>query len=174
MDHARVRSSIALVAVLGLGACTSPGGPGSVSNPNFWPGITGSAADGGMNDPGAIGQQLRCMPAKAQPLPARSSIFSMDQTPRARTMFTTDLFNILHSYCGACHDNNTANFQTKRSTFKESVTTRVVDIMKLDDPSKFMPPPNAGGKLLLGARGERPAVDPDRAGGKVDRAGKPG
>lgn len=153
-------SALAGVVVLSsLAACRGEGGPNSVRNPRFWP--EGAATDAGVStteapatgDGGSASGPtapvvLRCVPARAQPLPARVSAMSaVAVAPRERTMFTNDLFGLFKSHCGGCHvETRLGGFQATRATFARTVDRKVIDTMKLDDPSRFMPPLAGGGR----------------------------
>ena len=142
-----------------LVSCTAPGGPGSVTDPNFF-GFPGDAAapagpgNGGGGEPVAA----RCVPVEAERLPARSSVMSETaEATMAPTMFTADLFNLFKSHCGGCHaETSLGNWQVTGDNFGERITPEVLSTIKSDDSAKFMPPPAAGGVPYS----QRPAEDP--------------
>jgi mono/diheme cytochrome c family protein len=90
-----------------------------------------------------------CVPAQSSdPLPARTTITSgVDAGSQSETYLTSDLFGQFKSICGGCHvESSLGNFSVTASTFPNVVDQTVLDIIKSDVSTVYMPPagsPNA-------------------------------
>ena len=167
----RARRGCAGVAVLigVVAGCRAPGGPGPEELDLTRPRAVDAAvrdASGAGGGPeasapaGMAGGGTRCLPARSsEPIPARISAMAADTgeplggggSPAGgaaeRPVFVADLFNLFKSHCGACHvETRLGNFQVNAQSFARDVDQKVMDVLRSDDPAKFMPPPAAGGK----------------------------
>jgi mono/diheme cytochrome c family protein len=166
--------SLALAAFMAI-ACVAPGGPEKIRDPRFSPDAAAvparPALDATAPPPLPAPVAARCLPARAEPLPARTTAMrAADPTSDPNvagpirpatdtTMFTADLFNLFRSHCGGCHvETKLGNFQATLRTFSKSIDSKVMASIKSDDTAHFMPPPAAGGKPFS----TRPAGDPVR------------
>jgi mono/diheme cytochrome c family protein len=127
----------------------------------------GTAPD---NAAGAAGEPALCTPrpkqdgaqchpvVSSEPLLARA----VDGVPTDRTVFSTQIYTGLKSYCGGCHvDNSLGNFHFTSGTFAQVIDQKVIDAIQSNvevcpvdgsgnkvDPTcfDFMPPTASGGK----------------------------
>ena len=78
----------------------------------------------------------------------------------AAGVFTTDLFSLFQSNCGACHvDNSLGGFQVSLLTFPTHVSAKALERITSDDPEVYMPPGGAGGKAFSGRSADDPVVE---------------
>jgi mono/diheme cytochrome c family protein len=128
MRLGRVLRLVPLLLPLGL-ACSRPGGPG-VSN-----------------EFGNSGVELlngaKCLPLlSAEVYPARSIVTHPgSETSDGNVVFTSDLYARFNGICGGCHVSaENGNFVVSQSSFSQSVTQAVVDLITSSDPNVYMPP----------------------------------
>ena len=143
------------LAQLTTAGCSAPGGPDAVRDPRFHPGLADAAAGprggAGSSDGPEPAVLARCVPSRAEPLPARADVLSEASTTspeRVVTMLASDLFGLFRSHCGACHAGaaSLGGFQVSPATFASRVDAKVLAVIRSDDPAKVMPKPENGGK----------------------------
>lgn len=167
--------ALVLVTVLGVASCF-PEGKGALGNGAS--GAAGSAgamqtgsAGGPHGDAGTADEGPICTPRPkqdgAQCHPAQSAEAlrgrAVSGKPQDRTVFQSQLYNTMKSYCGGCHlaPANQGGFSFSQGTFASIVDQKVLDAIQSNvdtcvrdnagnkvDPScyVFMPPPAAQGK----------------------------
>lgn len=147
------RRRITLLFALAMAACSAPGGPGSVpplAKPPDGGTVTGS--DGGALTPEP---SFACLPPKSSEVyPARSNVLMIpgEEGDRVhavasqRTVFVSDLFELIKTHCSACHvDNNLGGFHVAAaSIIKDLDRTKLERVLRADDPAVYMPPPPTG------------------------------
>jgi mono/diheme cytochrome c family protein len=123
-----------------LGACSAPGGPDSIKEPQFpHPAPTPISTDGGVVMNSA---PLTCAPIhSSQDLPARTTLTSgMSLGSSGTVVFTSELFQSFKVLCGQCHvDSNLGMFQLDVNSFPASVDM-VLERIQTTDMTKIMPP----------------------------------
>jgi len=114
----------------------------------------GSAPDAGSQPVQPYGCQLA---VSSDSIPPRASVMSSRQNQNATGVFTRDLFNLFRSHCGGCHvDQGLGDLQVTLQNFSMTVTGEVLDRIRSDDETKFMPPRASAGKPFT----ERSPGDP--------------
>jgi mono/diheme cytochrome c family protein len=124
----RILRLVPLLIPLGLG-CNRPGGPG----------ISSEFGDASV----AFLSGAKCLPLlSAEVYPARAVVTHPGtETGDANIVFTSDLYARFNGICGGCHVSaENGNFIVSQSSFSQSVTQAVVDLITSDDPNVYMPP----------------------------------
>ena len=126
----------------------------------------GAASDAGPDEPepasdAAAPSALPCIPAQASDeLRARSSALGRARSSGAAGVFTSDLFNLFQSNCGACHvDNRLGGFEVSLLTFPTTVSSAALERMRSDEEDFYMPPPGAGGAAFSRRSKDDPVVE---------------
>jgi mono/diheme cytochrome c family protein len=95
-----------------------------------------------------------------QPIPARLAATSSRAGSGSKTVFVNDLFGLFKSSCGGCHvDASLGGFQVGPLDFADKVDKKVIDRILSTDPTKTMPPLEAGGKLAAQRSGADPILE---------------
>ncbi len=116
-------------------------------------GATGAPPYAGACPPGVV---LRSAPETAacraadtaEPLPQRDVVSDREAAAVDISYFTSDLFATFKANCGSCHlEAASGGLLIKTSAdFASLFNQEVLDVIKSDDPTKYMPPPGSGGK----------------------------
>lgn len=126
------------------------GGKGTAGMLDDLPPLAGADAGGDQSGPPASCPSARpldpnatCWPLQtSEPLPARVAVTSA--VPTDQTFFTRDLYTLVSGSC-TCHSQNTVGgVHFGPVTFPDDVTDKVLEVIKSDDPTTFMPPPPIG------------------------------
>jgi mono/diheme cytochrome c family protein len=145
-SRAWVRQISAALALVAVSACTRPGGPDQVTTTEF-------PYDAGPPPP--IRSAVCAAAHSSQQLPARATIVgaAVAGSSSSNTYFTSDLFQLFKSVCGACHvDESLGGFNVKPPSFSQLPAT-VLPSIETDDLSRVMPPTEI-------AYSKRSATDP--------------
>jgi mono/diheme cytochrome c family protein len=126
------------------------------------PPVVSVAIDAGSAEPEPEAA-LQCIALRSkEPIPALNRADPDGATAAERAVFTRDVFSLFKGACGACHvETDRGAFRVKDVISFASATgdrqQRILDRIRSDDASRFMPPPGQGNAR---AWSDRSADDP--------------